>query len=208
MKYPYIAIEGNIGAGKTTLAKLLVEKLNAKLILEEFEDNPFLNKFYKQPDEYAFPLEMSFLADRYRQLNRCLNTSDIFKSQVIADYFLGKSLVFAQNNLRVNEYSLYRQFFDIVQSNLPQPDLIIYLQRSLVNLQSNIKKRGRSYEQAISSEYLEQIQSSYFAFFKQKPDLRIIILNVDNQNFNQNEEFVNKILELTETTFLKGLTIL
>nr|MBC8147774.1 deoxynucleoside kinase [Bacteroidota bacterium] len=147
MKYNYIAIEGNIGAGKTSLSTRIAEQFNAKLILENFEDNSFLPKFYKEPDKYAFPLEMSFLAERYQQLKDRLTDQDLFKSFTISDYFINKSLIFSRKTLQKDEYLLYSKLFEIIISSLPQPDLLVYLYLDIDKLKSNIIKRGRLYEQ-------------------------------------------------------------
>ena len=184
--YNYIAIEGNIGSGKTSLAKKITEEFNASLILERFEDNSFLPKFYKNPDQYAFPLEMSFLADRYQQLKEELTKQDLFKSFTIADYFIDKSLIFAKKNLQNDEYTLYSRLFNIINSTLKKPELIFYLYNSIDHLLSNIKKRGRNYEQDIKGSYLEMIQTGYFEYFKQNKKLRVVIINTEKIDFVNN----------------------
>lgn len=196
MNYNFIAIEGNIGAGKTTLASRIAEQHNAKLILEQFEDNSFLPKFYKEPDKYAFPLEMSFLASRFQQLKDQLGPQDLFKSFTISDYFIIKSLIFAMKTLGEDEYKLYTRFFNIIYQQLPKPELLIYLFVDTPKLQQNIKMRGRPYEQEIKDEYLEKIQQGYFDFIKQQTDLRILILDTNNIDFVQNESDYQKIEQL------------
>lgn len=181
--YNYIVIEGNIGAGKTSLASMIAEEFNAKLILEQFEENSFLPKFYKDPDKYAFPLELSFLAERYQQLKSQLITQDLFKDFVIADYFIDKSLIFAQKNLQSDEFSLYAKLFNIINPTLPKPDLLVYLYVNIDRLKSNIKHRGRSYEQDIQSEYLEKIQAGYFEYIKFYPETRILIIDTNTLDF-------------------------
>lgn len=181
--YNYIAIEGNIGSGKTSLTKKITEEFNARLILERFEDNSFLPKFYKNPDQYAFPLEMSFLADRYQQLKDELTKQDLFKSFTIADYFIDKSLIFARKNLQNDEYTLYSRLFNIINSTLIKPELIIFLYNSVDKLLSNIKQRGRNYEQEIKTSYLDMIQTGYFEYFKQNQDLRVVIINTEEIDF-------------------------
>lgn len=181
--YNYIVIEGNIGAGKTSLATMIAEEFNAKLILEQFEENSFLPKFYKDPDKYAFPLELSFLAERYQQLKSQLITQDLFKDFVIADYFIDKSLIFAQKNLQSDEFSLYAKLFNIINPTLPKPDLLVYLYVNIDRLKSNIKHRGRSYEQDIQSEYLEKIQAGYFEYIKFYPETRILIIDTNTLDF-------------------------
>ena len=186
--YQFIAIEGNIGAGKTSLATMLSEDFNAKLILEEFEDNSFLPKFYKDPDRFAFPLELSFLAERYQQLKDKLGSKDLFKNFTISDYFINKSLIFSRKTLQPDEFKLYSRLFDIINQSLIKPDLLVYLYANINNLQSNIKKRGRDYEQDIEDKYLEKIQNSYFEFIKQHSQLRILIIDTNNLDFVNNKK--------------------
>jgi deoxyadenosine/deoxycytidine kinase len=181
--YNYIAIEGNIGSGKTSLAGLIAEEFNAKLVLERFEDNSFLPKFYRNPEQYAFPLEMSFLADRYQQLKDELKSGELFSTFTIADYFIDKSLIFARQTLKNDEYALYSRLFDIVNTTLPGPDMIVYLYNSIDNLLKNIAKRGRDYERAIKAAYLEKIQAGYFEYFKNKSTKKIVILDTQNLDF-------------------------
>ena len=157
MQYKYIAIEGNIGSGKTTLATMLSADFNVRLMLEEFAENPFLPKFYEAPDRHAFPLELFFMAERYHQL-RNLQEQDLFQPQIISDYFFIKSKLFAHNNLQNDEMQLFNRLFDIMYSSLPKPDLLVYLYADIGRLQQNIKKRGRHFEQNISDTYLQSIQ--------------------------------------------------
>lgn len=195
IKYNYVVIEGNIGAGKTTLASRIAEQFNARLVLEHFADNPFLPKFYNEPEKYSFPLELSFLASRYKQLKEELVPQDLFKSFTVADYYFMKSLVFATSTLQGDEYNLYRQIFYIIYGSLPKPDIFVYLHLSLERLIRNIEKRGRNYEQNISKEYLRKIQESYFSFFKQNPDNKYIVIDVNNVDFVANESDYAKIIE-------------
>lgn len=194
--YQYITIEGNIGSGKTSLATRIAEDFNARLILEQFEDNSFLPKFYEDPDRYAFPLELSFLAERYQQLKDHLSNQDIFKDFTISDYFINKSLIFSRKTLQTEEYKLYHRLFEIISQMLPRPDLLVYLYSSIERLQANIKKRDRSYEQNIKDEYLQNIQESYFDFIRQQKDMRIIILDTNNLDFVGNEQDYQKILDI------------
>ena len=159
--YPYIAIEGTIGAGKTSLSKRLTADWDARLILEEFADNPFLPKFYEQPDRYAFPLELSFLSERFAQLKKEMQHIDMFAPHVVADYMIHKCQIFAQNNLQPDEYELFLKVFQMVEPNLPKPDLLVYLYLPVEQLLKNIHQRGRAYEQKISAEYLDNIQKQY-----------------------------------------------
>ncbi len=186
--YNYIVIEGNIGAGKTSLATKMADENNARLVLEQFEENSFLPKFYEDPARYAFPLELSFLADRYQQLKTQFNAADIFKSFTIADYFIFKSLIFASKNLEALEFGLYSKLFSIVSSVVPKPDMIIYLYLNLENLKRNIQKRGRPYEQQIQFEYLEKIQMGYLDFLRQQNDLRVLLIDTNGIDFVNSEE--------------------
>lgn len=195
LQYKYIVIEGNIGAGKTTLATRIAEQFNANLVLERFADNPFLPKFYNDPGKYSFPLELSFLASRYKQLKDEVAGGDLFRSFTVADYYFMKSLVFAASTLEGDEYSLYRQIFYIIYSSLPKPDIYVYLHLEPSRLLSNIKKRGRIYEQNITGEYLQKIQDSYFSFFRQNPDNKYIIIDVNHLDFVAREADYNKVID-------------
>ena len=205
MKYNFIAIEGNIGAGKTSLATLIANEFNAKLILEQFEDNSFLPKFYKEPDKYAFPLEMSFLASRFQQLKDKLGPQDLFKSFTISDYYIVKSLIFAQKTLAEDEYKLYTRFFNIILQQLPRPDLFVYLHVETPKLQENIKIRGRSYEQNIKNEYLDKIQDGYFEFIKQQSNLPILIIDTNNIDFVHDKKDYNNIVSIVTKEYLPGV---
>jgi deoxyguanosine kinase len=198
--YNYIVIEGNIGAGKTSFASLLAEEYNARLILEQFEENSFLPKFYEDPARYAFPLELSFLADRYQQLKAQFNAPDMFKTFTVADYFIFKSLIFASKNLEPLEYGLYSKLFAIVSSVVPKPDMIVYLYLSLENLKKNIEKRGRPYEQNIQFDYLERIQKGYLEFLRQQTDLRVLVIDTNGLDFvgRRNDYFWIKELTMRE----------
>lgn len=196
MDYNFIAIEGNIGAGKTSLARMIAEENNAELILEEFEDNPFLPKFYEDAERYAFPLELSFLAARYQQLNKKLGQKDLFKSFTISDYFVNKSLIFSRKTLPEDEYKLYRTLFNIIHASLPKPDLFVYLHLSTDRLLENISNRGRDYEQNIETSYLEEIQNSYFEFIRQQSSMRILIIDTNNLDFVNNKEDYQLLKEI------------
>ncbi|CAD0002633.1 2-amino-4-hydroxy-6-hydroxymethyldihydropteridine diphosphokinase [Flavobacterium salmonis] len=187
-RFNYIAFEGNIGAGKTTLVQKIAEDFNAKTVLERFADNPFLPKFYKDQNRYAFPLEMSFLADRYQQLSDDLAQFDLFKDFVIADYHIFKSLIFAKITLAEDEYRLYRNLFDIIYKEMPKPDLYVYLYQNTTRLLQNIKKRGRSYEQNISAEYLDKINNGYLEYIKSQTDLNVLIIDVSDRDFVRKHE--------------------
>ena len=187
-QFNYIAFEGNIGAGKTTLATRIAEDFNAKTVLERFADNPFLPKFYEDQSRYAFPLEMSFLADRYKQLSDDLAQFDLFKDFIVADYHIFKSLIFSKITLAEDEYRLYRTMFDIVYREMPKPDLYIYLYQNTERLLENIKKRGRSYEQKIPASYLEKINSGYMDYIKSQTELNFLIIDVSDKDFVKNQE--------------------
>jgi deoxyguanosine kinase len=186
-QFNYVAFEGNIGAGKTTLATRIAEDFNAKTVLERFADNPFLPKFYKDQNRYAFPLEMSFLADRYQQLSDDLAQFDLFKDFLVADYHIFKSLIFAKITLAEDEYRLYRNLFDIIYREMPKPDLYIYLYQNSERLLQNIKKRGRSYEQKIPAEYLDKINNGYLDYIKSQTDLNVLIIDVSDRDFVKNQ---------------------
>ncbi|WP_460219973.1 2-amino-4-hydroxy-6-hydroxymethyldihydropteridine diphosphokinase [Psychroserpens sp. MEBiC05023] len=185
-KYNYIAIEGNIGAGKTSLAHQISNDFNAKLILERFADNPFLPKFYEEPLRYAFTLEMSFLADRYQQISDDLSQLDLFKDFIVSDYDIYKSLIFSKITLPEDEFKLYRKLFYLMYKDIAKPDLYVYLYQNTERLQENIKKRGRDYEQNIDDEYLEKINSGYLEFLKNQSELNVKIIDISDKDFVKN----------------------
>lgn len=187
-RFNYIALEGNIGAGKTTLVHKIAEDFNAKTVLERFADNPFLPKFYKDQNRYAFPLEMSFLADRYQQLSDNLAQFDLFKDFIVADYHIFKSLIFAKITLAEDEYRLYRNLFDIIYKEMPKPDLYIYLYQNTERLLQNIKRRGRNYEQNISADYLDKINNGYLEYIKSETNLNVLIIDVSDRDFVKKHE--------------------
>lgn len=194
-RFNYIAIEGNIGAGKTTLTTKIAEDFNAKTVFERFADNPFLPKFYQDQSRYAFPLEMSFLADRYQQIADDLAQFDLFKDFIIADYHIFKSLIFAKVTLSDDEYRLYRKLFEIIYKEMPKPDLYIYLYQNTERLLENIKYRGRSYEQEIPAEYLDKINRGYLDYIKSQTDLNILIIDVSDRDFVKRQEDYVFVLE-------------
>ena len=193
--FNYIAIEGNIGAGKTTLATKIAEDCNAKLVLERFADNPFLPKFYKDQNRYAFPLEMSFLADRYQQLTDDLAQFDLFKDFIVADYHIFKSLIFAKVTLQEDEFRLYKTMFDIIHKEMPKPDLYVYLYQNTERLLANIKKRGRSYEQEIPAEYLDKINRGYLDYIKTQTDLNVLVIDISDLDFIKKQSDYVYLLE-------------
>ena len=208
MQYNYIAIEGTIGAGKTTLATRISNDFNGKLVLEEFEGdkNPFLPKFYKEPEKYSFQLEMTFLALRYQQLKDKLGMLDLFQDFIISDYYVAKSLIFSRNNLQEDEYQLFSRFFNIIFSDMPKPELLVYLYCDVERLQANIHKRGRSYEQEIGDEYLVDIQQGYLNFLNQQQgNMRILLLDTTRMDFVANESDYRRIIDAIDQPYDIGL---
>lgn len=198
-KYNYVAIEGNIGSGKTSLSNLMSDEFNAKIVLERFADNPFLPKFYEDQERFAFPLEMSFLADRYQQLTDDLAQFDLFKNFIVSDYYIFKSLIFAQVTLQKEEYALYRKMFDIMYKEISKPDLYIYLYQNIDRLLENIKKRGRIYEQNIEASYLQKIHVGYINFIKTEQDLNTLIIDVSELDFVNNHKDYREVLKIINT---------
>ena len=203
MKYSFITIEGNIGAGKTTLSHLLSKHFNARLILEEFADNPFLPKFYESPDQYAFPLELFFMAERYKQLKELLQTKDMFQNVTISDYLFTKCLLFAKINLKDEEFRLYQKLFDIINPQIVQPEILIYLHASVNKLQENIKKRNRGYEQNISNEYLFTLQETYTQYIKQH-NIKTLFVDAGNADFLGNDEHLKIIIDALDKEYEDG----
>ncbi|WP_153798857.1 deoxynucleoside kinase [Foetidibacter luteolus] len=203
MNHHFITIEGNIGAGKTTLAHLLAKKLNARLILEEFADNPFLPKFYENPKQYAFPLELFFMAERFKQLKDMVHTKDLFQSITVSDYLFTKCLLFAKINLPEEEFLLYQKLFDIIHQQLIFPDLLIYLHSPVARLQQNIKKRNRVYEQRIPDEYLFNIQETYTSYIKQH-NIKTLFIDTSNADFLGNEKHLQVVLDALEKDYDGG----
>ena len=200
MKYNFITIEGNIGAGKTTLAHLLSKHFNARLILEEFAENPFLPKFYENKQQYAFPLELFFMAERYKQLKDLLQTKDMFQQITISDYLFTKCLLFAKVNLPREEFLLYQKLFDIINPQLVQPDLLIYLHAPISRLKENIKKRNRSYEQSIESEYLLSLQETYTQYIRQH-NIKTLYIDASSADFLGNEKHLAAVLDALDKDY-------
>jgi 2-amino-4-hydroxy-6-hydroxymethyldihydropteridine diphosphokinase len=198
-KYNYVAIEGNIGSGKTSLSNLMSDEFNAKIVLERFADNPFLPKFYEDQERFAFPLEMSFLADRFQQLTDDLAQFDLFKNFIVSDYYIFKSLIFSQVTLQKEEYALYRKMFDIMYKEISKPDLYIYLYQNTDRLLENIKKRGRIYEQNIEASYLQKIHVGYTNFIKTEQDLNTLIIDVSELDFVNNHNDYREVLKIINT---------
>ena len=203
MNYHFITIEGNIGAGKTTLSHLLSKHFNARLILEQFADNPFLPKFYENPQQFAFPLELFFMAERFKQLKDLLQQKDMFQTLTISDYLFTKCLLFAKVNLSEDEFRLYQRIFDIIHQQLVQPDLLIYLHAPVSKLQINIKKRNRSYEQKIPDAYLFSIQETYTNYIRQH-NLKTLIVDAHHADFLSNERHLQVIIDALEHEYPDG----
>lgn len=207
MNYHFVTIEGNIGAGKTTLAHLLSKHYNARLILEQFADNPFLAKFYENPKQNAFPLELFFMAERYKQLKELLHTQDLFQNITISDYLFTKCLLFAKVNLPDEEFMLYQRLFEIIQQQLVQPDILIYLHAPVSTLQASIRKRGRPYEQSIPDAYLFSIQQTYTHYIKQH-NIKTLFVDASNADFLGNEKHLKVITEALEKDYESGQHLL
>ncbi len=206
MKYNYVTVEGCIGAGKTTLAEKFATDFNAQIILERFKDNPFLAKFYQDKEHYAFPLEMSFLTDRYQQLKTLLSKRDLFTNLVISDYFIDKCYIFSKNNLKEDEYNLYLQVYEIISSYLPKPEIIIYLYNSIEQLMKNIAHRGRDYEKSITPEYLAGIQASYMNYLSHITSIPVVIVDTHELDFVKNVEDYEYLKALMDRDYPNGVT--
>jgi Deoxynucleoside kinases len=205
LPYHYIAIEGNIGAGKTTLCQMLQKDFNCRLILEQFTDNPFLPFFYENAERYAFSVELFFMTERHKQLQESLTQRDLFQELIVADYFFIKTLLFARNNLNSEEYRLFQRLFHILNSTFPKPDLLVFLHRSVDGLLQNIKKRGRAYEQDITPTYLQEIQNTYFEYFRAETSIPILIIDVEEIDFLRNEGHYHMILEALAKKYAPGI---
>jgi len=203
MKYHYITIEGNIGAGKTTLAQILSNKLNARLILEEFAENPFLKKFYENPRQYAFPVELFFMAERYKQLSELVQNKDLFQTVTISDYLFTKCMLFAKVNLSDEEYRLYQKLFEILHQQTVQPDIVIYLHMPVSRLQVNIRKRNRPYEQQIPDDYLFNLQQTYTNYIRQH-QVKTLMVDASNADFLGNESHIQAILDALDKDYEAG----
>ena len=196
VKINYLVIEGNIGSGKTSLVNMIARDFGARTILEGFDDNPFLPRFYEDREKFAFPLEMSFLADRYNQLNKNTREFELFSSFLVSDYYFMKSLIFAQTTLSPDEYLLYQRFFNIIYERLPKPDLYVYLHSDTDILLKNIVKRGRSYEKNIDPGYLQQIAEGYFRFFRQQNDFPVLVVDINHIDFVADGKQYKKLLSV------------
>lgn len=203
--YQYICIEGNIGSGKTSFCRKMTEHYDVELILEQFSDNPFLPHFYENPSRYALPVELFFMTERYNQLSEGVASGHLFSSLIIADYFFDKTRLFARNNLNEMEFKLFQQIYDTLAPHLRTPDLVVYLHRPAGQLKSNISKRGRSYEQQISEQYLRSIQDVYFDYFRLEMNFPVVIVNTENLHFTESDEDFQKLSELLQKDYSKGI---
>jgi len=208
VKHRFITIEGNIGAGKTTLATRLAKDFNGKLILEGFADNPFLPPFYENKERYAFPLELYFMAERYQQLKAFLTEQDLFSAFTVSDYLFVKSLLFARVNLSEDEFKLYSTLFNIINPTLPQPDLVVYLHSPVDKLKANINKRGREYEKNISEEYLWSLHQTYMDYFRTALNLKTVVIDISEINFAEHESDYNKVVQIINANYLDGINVI
>jgi len=204
--YPFIAIEGNIGAGKTTLCRLLAAQLGCTLVLEQFTDNPFLPFFYLQPERYAFPVELFFMTERHKQLQEHFAQPDLFRTCTVADYFFVKTLLFAKNNLSEEEFRLFQHLFKILNATFPKPDLLLYLHRPVDVLLRQIQKRGRDIERNISAAYLEDIQNAYLEYLKTETETPVVILELDKANFEHDDAVFQAIVNLLGERHPEGVS--
>jgi deoxyguanosine kinase len=204
--HSYIAIEGNIGAGKTTFCRMLEKDYGCKLILEQFTDNPFLPFFYEHPERYAFPVELFFMTERHKQLQEELSQGELFSEMILSDYYFLKTLLFAKSNLMDEEFRLFQRLFSVLNNTFRNPDLLVYLHRPVEDLQANIKSRGRDMEQKIPDNYLQKIQQAYFEFFKNETSFPILILNIEAVNFWENDFAYEQMVAALQKTYPAGIT--
>ena len=207
LPYNYIAVEGNIGAGKTTLSRRLAQDFNRRLILEEFEDNPFLPLFYADPARYAFPVELFFMAERHKQLQRELSQPELFTQGIVSDYLFTKTLLFARNSLEDQEFRLFSRLFGVMDAGFPAPDLIVYLHRPVAALRANIAKRGRSFEADIQDAYLQSVQEAYFSYFKTQTDTPVLVIDLGETDFVREAGVYEWIVGLLGAEYGPGLTV-
>lgn len=203
--YHYICIEGNIGSGKTSFCKQLAKEYEVELILEQFSDNPFLPHFYENPARYALPVELFFMTERYNQLTERLNSGHLFSPLIIADYFFDKTRLFARNNLNEMEFKLFQQIYETLAPNLPTPEIVFYIHRPVEQLKNQIIQRGRKVEQQITTQYLRSIQDVYFDYFRMDMDYPVVIVNAENLHFTESEEDFQKLFQLLEKKYHKGV---
>lgn len=204
--YQFIAIEGNIGTGKTTLCEGMQARFGCNLVLEQFTDNPFLPVFYKNPERYAFPVELFFMTERHKQLQAHFAEPDLFSTFTVSDYFFLKTLLFAKKNLNDEEYRLFQRLFQVLNAPFPKPELLVYLHRPIEVLVKQIEKRGRSMEDYITPAYLENIQSAYFDFFKTNPAFPVLVIDMGDLDFVQEPALLDKLYETMGQRHSAGVT--
>lgn len=205
MTYRFITVEGNIGAGKTTLSKMLAESMKAKILLETFDNNPFLPKLFEDFKRHAFAAEMFFMAERFQQLNVNLEQGELFSESVISDFLFAKSRIFSEINLDKDEFALYRRLFETIYSKIPLPNLLLYVYQPIPKLLRQISERGRAFENQYNAEYLAQIQKGYFQYFREVQDLPVLILNCENADFKANKDQYQQILNLCQQKHQPGI---
>jgi deoxyguanosine kinase len=203
--YRHIVIEGGIGAGKSTLAKALAEALDSEPLLEPFADNPFLEQFYLDPARYAFPVELSFLAQRYKQVKAALSARTLFRDALVADYLFAKSDLFAKITLPKTEYQLFRNLYDVMAEGMPQPELVLYLKPGSERQQAQIAARGRSYEQDIDTDYLARLEKAYERQFKHARGSRVIWVDTSDIDFVARPEDMGKIMDIASQPWKVGV---
>lgn len=203
--HDFVAIEGNIGAGKTTLATAIAAATGRRLLLEEFEENPFLPDFYRDGERYAFPLELYFLAERFQQLKELASGPDLFSEGYVSDYFIHKSLIFAKQNLNADEFKLFVRLFDQLHGSLPKPDIVLYLYRGVEELQANIRKRGREYEQSIEDDYLDGIQKEYLSYLERSENMTILLWDCEGYEFTSDSDGLRHVLSALDKDYPKGV---
>lgn len=201
----FIAIEGNIGAGKTTLCNMIEEEYDCRLILEQFTDNPFLPYFYENPERYAFQVELFFMTERHKQMQESLAQRELFHQLILSDYFFIKTLLFAKNNLKDEEFRLFQRLFHTLNTTFSKPDLLVYLYRTVDDLLFNINKRGREYEKHIHASYLQSLQDAYFGFFKTETNIPILIIEVTEVDFQNDRVAFENIIGLMKRSYPKGV---
>lgn len=206
VSHKFITIEGAIGAGKTTLAKMLAAELQSTLLLEEFSENPYLENFYKEQEKYALSLELSLLLERHQQLMGLLSIQRLLESSCVSDYYFMKSLLFANINLPEDQYLIFKKIFELITDKFPVPDLIVYLQRPVTVLKQSIVKRARAYEQSITNAYLATIQNTYLTYFKTLKNQQILLLNIGEMDFENKKEDYKKISGLINKSYPMGIT--
>lgn len=201
----FIAIEGNIGSGKTTLAEMIGKDYECRVILEQFADNPFLPYFYEDKERYGFPLELFFMTERYKQLQALGSQTDLFLPFMVSDYAFIKTLLFAKNHLPDGEYRILQKLWLTLEQSVPAPELIIYLHRPIPVLLQNIYKRGRSYEFQIQQDYLRTIQDGYFEYFRTELNIPVLVVDMQDVNLLQHPEYYREILSLMGQQYNPGL---